>query len=260
MKNKKLKIASFNANSIRVRLGIVTDWLKKESPDLLCIQELKAQDKDFPLSAFTDMGYEAVFCGEKSYNGVAILSKTPLKNVQKGFDDGTESTRLIIADFGNVVVVNTYIPQGTHPTSEKFQYKLKWFKRLYDFFDKNYSAKKQLLWIGDFNVAPEPKDVHDPKRLYGQVGFHPDEHKALQKIKDWGFVDVFRKHVPEEGQFSFWDYRAKDPVKRKVGWRVDHIWATPPLAKKSTKSWIDVKPRLLERPSDHTFIVAEFKL
>ena len=156
--------------------------------------------------------------------------------------------------------MNTYVPQGTHPTSEKFLYKLDWFKRLREYFNERYTPRRRLVWLGDFNVAPTPIDVHDPKRLYGQVGFHPDEHAALEDLRKWGFVDVFRQHTPEAGQYSFWDYRAKDAVARGKGWRVDHIWATRPLAKKSVRSWIDVGPRLKERPSDHAPIMAEFEV
>ena len=256
-----LKIASFNVNSIRARLEIVLEWLKKESPDVLCVQETKVVDNDFPRQAFDDINYRTVFRGEKSYNGVAVLSKWPMENVQIGFDDKeSEGSRLIAAEVKGVPIVNTYIPQGQDPHSDKFQYKLDWFRRLYDFFNNNFQPDKPLIWTGDFNVAPESIDVHDPVRLLGHVGFHPDEHVALEKFRKWGFVDVFRKHRPEPGQYSFWDYRVKNAIKRKTGWRVDHIWATEILAGKSVNAWIDVNPRLKERPSDHTPIVAEFKI
>ena len=259
--NERMKIASFNVNSIRARLEIVLDWMKKESPDVLCVQETKVVDDDFPLQPFRDMNYESLYHGEKKYNGVAIFSRYPVQNVRLGFEtDGAYSTRIITATINRIPIVNTYIPQGYNPLSEKFREKINCFQRLYEYFDKNFRPGKPLLWLGDFNVAPEAIDVYDPEKLLGQVGYHPDEHEALLRIKEWGFVDVFRKHQPAPEQFSFWDYRIKNAVKRKVGWRVDHIWATKPLADTSVNSWIDIEPRLRERPSDHTPIVAEFKL
>jgi exodeoxyribonuclease-3 len=256
-----MKVASFNVNSIRARAEIVLEWLTRESPDVLCVQETKVVDEDFPGDAFKEINYNPIFCGQKSYNGVAVLSRLPVENVRIGFDDNkSEGTRLISAEINSVPIVNTYIPQGYDPLSEKFQYKLEWFKRLYDYFSRSYSPDRPLLWVGDFNVAPEPLDVHDPEKLLGQVGYHPDEHAALRRVKEWGFIDVFRKHQPSPDQYSFWDYRVRNAVQRKIGWRVDHIWATKPLAEKSLNSWIDIEPRLKERPSDHTPIVAEFNI
>ena len=160
-----------------------------------------------------------------------------------------------------VPVVNTYVPQGRSPDSEQFQYKLEWLARLRAFFERHYAPDRPLLWMGDFNVAPEPIDVHDPKRLEKHVDFHPQARQALEQVREWGFVDVFRQHHPDEpGQYTFWDYRVRDALDRGVGWRVDHIWATEPLAQKSTAAWIDVEARRAERPSDHTFLVAEFVL
>ncbi|MDY6933361.1 MAG: exodeoxyribonuclease III [Spirochaetota bacterium] len=256
-----MKIASFNANSIRARIHVIIRWIEKERPDVLCLQETKAKDSDFPLKAIESTGYDVVYKGEKSYNGVATLSRLPFEGVSYGFDgDGNdEGTRLIVTQVKGIPVVNTYIPQGTDPSSDRFQYKLKWFDRLLQFFDKNYTKNNPLLWLGDINVAPMEIDVHDPVRLLGRVGFHPDEHRALQRVKDWGFVDVFRKHKEGAGEYTFWDYRVRDAVKRGIGWRVDHILATKPLADRSVDAWIDVEPRLWEKPSDHTFLVAEFR-
>ncbi|MGD2179258.1 MAG: exodeoxyribonuclease III, partial [Anaerolineae bacterium] len=143
--------------------------------------------------------------------------------------------------------------------SEHFQYKLEWFARLRALFERRYAPDEPLLWMGDFNVAPEPIDIFDPKGKANHVDFHPEARAALQRVKEWGFVDVFRRHHPdEEGQYTYYDYRARDPIERGVGWRVDHIWATEPLAEKSADAWIDVDARRAERPSDHTFLVAEF--
>lgn len=253
-------IASFNCNSVRARMPVLKRWLESASPDFLSLQETKVIDSDFPAEEFLSMGYHSSFRGEKAYNGVAILSKVKPDDVFHGFDGkgADEGTRLIAIKAGKVNIINTYIPQGVAPDSEKFQYKLQWFERIRGFFDSRYKKSDILIWCGDFNVAPEPIDVHNPKRLLGSVGYHPDEHKALAAVKEWGFTDVFRKHMPDGGNYTFWDYRVKDGVSKGLGWRVDHIWGTAKAAEKSVKAWIDVEPRLWEKPSDHTPILAEF--
>jgi exodeoxyribonuclease-3 len=259
MIEKVLKLASFNVNSIRARLDIVIGWLRKESPDVLCLQETKAADNDFPKEAFENVHYHSVFRGEKAYNGVAIVSKEPAVDVRIGFDEyESEGTRLITATINSVPIVNTYVPQGFHPLSRQFREKLDWLQRLYDYFNKYFRPDKPLLWLGDFNIAPEPSDVYDPAHLEGHVGFHPDERAALQRFRQWGFSDVFRLHQPGPGHYTFWDYRLRNAVTKNLGWRVDHIWATRPLVEKSTGAWIDIDPRRAERPSDHTVVVAEF--
>lgn len=256
-----MKIVSFNVNSLRVRLPIVLQWLADNQPDVLCVQETKVQDDDFPAEAFETSGYEYVFKGQKSYNGVAIFSKTEIKNVILGFDDDPkDQSRLIKAEIDGIAVVNTYIPQGYSPESEKFQYKLEWFDRLLTFFDKHFNPADSVVWVGDFNVAPEPIDVYDPESLLGHVCFCPEVTMALSEIVRWGFVDVFRMHCEGPGHYTFWDYRAINSFKRNLGWRLDHIMATKPLAEKSTACYIDKQPRTAQRPSDHTLIVAEFNL
>jgi exodeoxyribonuclease-3 len=256
-----MKIASFNVNSIRPRLNIVMDWLKKESPDVLCLQETKVPDESFPKEAFEEINYHSAYRGEKSYNGIAVLSKSRIEKVKVGFDDNeSDGTRVITAAVNNIPIVNTYVPQGVSPLSDKFREKLDWLQRLLDYFKQHFMPDSPLIWLGDFNIAPEPADVYDPEFLSGQVCFHPDEHAVLRKIREWGFVDVFRLHHPQPGQYTFWDYQVRNAVKRKIGWRLDHIWATAPLSRKSTRCWIDIGPRLLERPSDHTFIIAEFEI
>ncbi len=254
----KLKIATYNANSIRVRLDQILDWLQREATDILCIQETKVQDKDFPLTPIQEAGYHVIFKGQKSYSGVAIISREAPQDVDYGLE-GQDEPRLIRTVIQGISVVNTYIPQGRDAKSEHFQYKLDWLAKLRSFFEKHYTPTQPLVWVGDFNIAPEDIDVYDPKALQGHVDFHPEAKAALEKIRAWGFVDVFRKHHPDEPkQFTYWDYRARNPIERGRGWRVDHIWATEVLAKKSTKAWIDVEARRAERPSDHTFLVGEF--
>ena len=254
-----MKIASFNVNSLRVRLPIVLAWLDEHQPDIFCVQETKVQDVDFPADAFDQTPYNYIFKGQKTYNGVAIFSKNPIENPRYGFDsEPKDEPRLIIAQINGVFIVNTYIPQGYSPESEKFQYKLDWFARLGKYFEQNFKPTDPIIWLGDFNIAPEDKDVHDPDFFREHVCFHDDVKKALKKIADWGFVDIFRKHCDQAGQYTFWDFRARNAVARNRGWRLDHIMATKPLAQKSTACYIDKAPRLAERPSDHTIIVAEF--
>ena len=255
-----LKIATFNANGVRARLPVIVEWLGKESPHILCLQETKVQDADFPVKPFHDLNYHCAFRGQKAYNGVALISRMPPETIRFGFGDGDarEEPRLLAATFGDLSIVNTYVPQGYAPESDKFQYKLLWLKRLKAYFEQFYSPKSQIVWLGDFNVAPEAVDVYDPDRLLGRVGFHPEEHKALTAVKSWGFVDVFRKHETADKMYTFWDYRIPNAVGRGLGWRIDHIWATSSMAKTSTSAWIDVDPRTSSRPSDHTFVVAEF--
>lgn len=254
-----MKVASFNVNSLRARLPIVLSWLTEHQPDVLCVQETKVQDSDFPAEQFDKIGYNYAFKGQKGYNGVATFSRSRIIKAQAGFEyEPKDEPRLIKAEVNGVAIVNTYVPQGYMPDSEKFQHKLDWFDRLLAFFQKNYKPTDPVLWVGDLNVAPEPRDVYDPETLLGHVCFHPEVHKALDKVMQWGFTDVFRMHCGEPGQYTFWDYRLPNSFKRNLGWRLDHIMATKPLAQKCTACTIDKEPRTAARPSDHTPILAEF--
>jgi exodeoxyribonuclease-3 len=254
-----MKVASFNVNSLRARLDIVLAWIAEHQPDVLCVQETKVQDGDFPSEQFAGLGYNYTFKGQKSYNGVATFSRSPITGVKFGFDDEPQDqARLIKAEINGIAIVNTYVPQGVSPDAEKFQYKLAWFDRLLTFFKKNFQPIDPVLWVGDFNVAPESIDVYDPEALLGHVCFHPEVHKALDKVLRWGFVDVFRMHCSEPGQYTFWDYRLPNSLKRNLGWRLDHIMATKSLAEKCSACYIDKEPRAGEKPSDHTPITAEF--
>jgi len=254
-----MKVVSFNVNSLRARLAIVLAWLDEHQPAVLVVQETKVQDVDFPVDAFSNSGYKYVFKGQKSYNGVAIFSKGEITNVKFGFDDEPkDEARLIKAETQGISIVNSYVPQGYLPESEKFEYKLNWFDRLHRYFNKNFKPTEAVIWAGDFNIAPEPIDVYDPENLSGHVCFHPEAHKKLEKIMQWGFVDVFRMRCNEPGQYTFWDYRLRNSFKHNLGWRLDHIMATKPLAKLCTACYIDKEPRTKDKPSDHTPIVAEF--
>jgi exodeoxyribonuclease-3 len=254
-----MKIASFNVNSLRARLPVVTRWLIENQSDVLCVQETKVQDTDFPTVEFDKIGYNYVFKGQKSYNGVAVFSKSKITNVQLGFgDEPKDQARLIKAEINGIKIANTYVPQGYMPESEKFEYKLKWFARLRKFFESNFKPADPVIWVGDLNIAPQSIDVYDPEVLLGHVCFHPQVHKALNEVMQWGFVDLFRLHNSEPGHYTFWDYRLPSSFKRNLGWRIDHIMSTKPLAQKCTACYIDRKPRTSEKPSDHTPIVAEF--
>jgi len=256
-----MRIATFNANSIRSRLDVILTWMKENAPDVLCIQETKVQDSEFPEEAIRDAGWHVAFRGQKAYNGVAIISRTPPENVVCGLDDDPrDESRIIRARFGKVTVVNTYVPQGREIDHEMFQYKLMWFSRLRDYFDKHFKKKDMLLWTGDLNVAAEPIDVHNPEERKNHVCYHIDARKAFAACRDWGFVDVFRKHHPEAGQYTFFDYRTINAAKRGLGWRIDYVLASPALAEKSQDAWIDMEPRLQPKPSDHTFLVGDFKV
>jgi exodeoxyribonuclease-3 len=257
----RFTIATYNVNSIRSRLHIIIPWLEKNHPTVFCMQETKVEDGLFPAQEFAGAGYHVVFKGEKRYNGVAMASLKKPEEVSFGLDDGgpIDGDRLIRGVFSGIPVVNTYCPQGYDRESPRFQYKLQWFKRLKEFFAEHYSPKEPLIWCGDLNVAPEEIDVHNPKRLLGHVCFNPEVWDVFDSVKSWGLVDVFRRHhAGESGQYTFFDYRVPKAVERGLGWRVDHILATPALADTSISCSIDMGPRLTEKTSDHTIVVAEF--
>ncbi len=257
-----MKIATFNVNSIRARLAIVIDWLKGHQPDVLCLQETKVPDHLFPQAPLTEMGYHLVFRGEKSYNGVALLSKIRPTKIRFGLDDGQtpDETRLVAAKVGPLYVVNTYVPQGRDIEHAMYQYKLQWLRRLRAWFERHFTPRTPLVWVGDMNVAPEAKDVHNAEKQANNVCYHVAVRQAFADTVAWGYVDIFRKHRPEPGQYSYYDYRTPNAVQRKIGWRVDHFLATSVLAAKSTEAYIDLEPRLAKTPSDHTVMVAKFKL
>ncbi len=255
-------VATFNVNSLRARLHIVIPWLEQNRVDVLCMQETKVQDPDFPEDAFRNIGYNVVYRGQKSYNGVAIASVGNIEEVAFGFDDSEntpeDEARLIRCRVDGIHIVNTYVPQGKEIGHPYFEKKLKWFDRLKQLFDRHYSPSDNLLWSGDLNVAPEPEDVYAPERHENHVCFHKDVRDAFDRVKSWGFVDIFRLFNKGPDHYTFFDYRIRGSVKRGLGWRIDHILATRPLAEKAKDSRIDLEPRLMEKPSDHTFLIASF--
>jgi exodeoxyribonuclease III len=255
-----LKIATWNVNSILARQIQVARWLEFNRPDVLCMQETKCVDEKFPVEEFANIGYVSESFGQAAYNGVAILSRVKCEDVRRGLPDDDEGaqSRLIAATVGGIRIVNVYMPNGQAVGTDKFYYKLEWMKRLRRFLDSCYQTGERVLLCGDFNVAPEDRDVHDPVMWRGRIMFSDDEKDALSKIKSWGFIDAFRLHNSDEKQFSWWDYRA-GAFRRNLGLRIDHVWVSEPLVEQSTSVAIDKEPRRWEKPSDHAPVIAEFK-
>ncbi len=256
-----MKIATWNVNSVLARLPHLTRWLNSIQPDLVCLQETKCTDDKFPVDVLREHGYGCASFGQQSYNGVAILTRGECESVQRGYPgiDEVSHARLIATRFAGVQIVNVYIPNGQMVGSEKYNFKLDWMKRLQSFFTTTYLNTDRVLLCGDFNVAPEDRDVHNPQLWQERVMCSEAERLALREIKQWGFNDCFRRHHEEEGKFSWWDYRA-GAFRRNHGLRIDHIWASESLASHNINTWIDIEPRTWERPSDHAPVVAEFEL
>lgn len=256
------KLATFNVNGLRARLNIVTDWLNQHQPQVLCLQETKVQDQDFPAAVLEECGYHVAFMGQKSYNGVAVLSQSRPEEVRMSLEDGEDDpeARFLAVKVDGVWVANAYIPQGRDADHPSFQYKLRYFERVLDWLKKHHKPEGKLILTGDLNVAPHPIDVYDPKRLEGQPDYHPEVRAAFQVWLDWGLTDLYRQHRPDEVQYTFWDYRMPKAFQRNLGWRIDHILATKPLAQACRDCWVDAGPRSLPKPSDHTPMLAEFDL
>ena len=260
-----MKIATFNVNSLKARLPIVEFFLKGgDAPDVVCFQETKCQDKDFPVEFFDALGYRCAYRGMKSYNGVAVVSKAEPDDVRFGLGDGADAeqdeARLVTARFGDVWVVGAYMPQGKSMELPDFQYKLEFFRRVRAMFESRYKPTDKLLWTGDLNVAPTDIDVTHPENKRSHVCVAQEARDALEGVTSWGLVDVFRKHRPDAGEFSFWDYRVPKALERNIGWRIDHLFATEALAKKSRDAYVVRELRAMERPSDHTAVVGVFDI
>ncbi len=286
-----MKIATFNANSIRARMDIIKKWLLSSQCDVLCVQETKVQDKDFPVSAFSEIGYRAYFKGQKSYNGVAILVKEGadvlIEDVGFGLGDGEDSEedmarsiscRLFLNSglnrqkAGSIRLINIYAPQGREVGSEYFEKKLKWYARLCKKIDaiigngrggdaKDNRAKKdieEVLLTGDFNIAPSSIDVYAPEKKLDHVCYHESVRLAFKRLLSIGLYDLFRRFNSDGGQYTFFDYRLRGALKRGLGWRIDHMLVSKGLLKYATACYIDIEPRLWQRPSDHTFLVGIF--
>jgi exodeoxyribonuclease-3 len=255
-----VKVATWNVNSLRVRLPHLLGWLAAHGPDIVCLQETKCEDATFPAAELAAAGYRSVHHGQRIYNGVAILSRNEAVAVRRGIPEFIdEQSRVIASDVDGVRVVSVYVPNGQSVGSDKYAYKLRWLDALAAWLEAELAAHPRLIVTGDFNVAPEDRDVHDPAAWAGQVLFSEPERAALQRLIALGFVDAFRLFEQPDKSFSWWDYRM-GAFRRNIGLRIDHMLLSPDLARACTACSIDVAPRRLERPSDHAPVVCELAL
>lgn len=252
-------VATWNVNSVLARLPLVLRWLGEARPDVLCLQETKCADERFPAAELAEAGYRSAVNGQPTYNGVAILSRHEIEDVRRGLpaDEEGAHARVISATVRGVRLLNVYVPNGQAVGTEKYAFKLEWLKRLRAYLDEEFWADDDVLICGDFNVAPEDEDVHDPDLWRGRILFSRPEREAIEEVRAWGFTDAFRLHHKGAGHFSWWDYRSGS-FRRNTGLRIDHIWVSEPLAGRCKRAWIDKAPRGWERPSDHTPVLAEF--
>ncbi len=255
-----MRIATWNVNSLRARLQLVLEWLSHDGPDVVCLQETKVTDDVFPTAPLTDLGYEVAFTGQKTYNGVAILSRLPLSDVVTTLPEapGNDEKRFIAATIQGVRVINVYVPNGQEVGSEKFQYKLGWLDCLQSYLAATYTPADTLLLCGDFNIAPDERDVYDAEKLDGEILFHPDERAAFARFIDWGLHDTLRMHQQDAGLYTWWDYRAA-AFRRDLGVRIDHILVTAPLAARCNGVTLERDLRRQPKPSDHIPVVATFQ-
>jgi exodeoxyribonuclease-3 len=240
-----------------VRLAYLLDWLRAQQPDVMCLQETKTEDANFPLAELQAAGYQAVYCGQKAYNGVAILAKSALTDIQHSIPNFVDDPkRVIAATVGDVRVLCLYAPNGEAPGTDKYAYKLRWYEALTSWLREELPQRPRLVVLGDLNVAPEPRDVHNPKRWEGKIHFSEPERAAFRAVLSAGLADAFRLFPQPEKQFTWWDYRLR-AFERGWGLRIDHILLSPQLAPKCTACTIDMEPRKRERPSDHAPVIAE---
>ncbi len=255
-----MKVATWNVNSLRVRIPHLLEWLAAHRPDAVCLQETKCEDATFPVDELAAAGYCSVHHGQRTYNGVAILSRTQPDRVCRGIPEFIdEQSRVIASDVYGVRVVSVYVPNGQSVGSDKYAYKLRWFEALAGWLERELAAHPRLIVTGDFNVAPEERDVHDPAAWAGRVLFSDPEREALRRLVALGFADAFRLFEQPEKSFSWWDYRM-GAFRRNRGLRIDHVLLSPALAAACTACTIDVAPRKLERPSDHAPVVCELAI
>ncbi|MDE2235787.1 MAG: exodeoxyribonuclease III [Gammaproteobacteria bacterium] len=252
-----MKIATWNINSLRVRLPHVLQWLAIHQPDVLALQETKTEDRNFPVAEFAAAGYAVAFSGQPTYNGVALLSRQPMQvfaNSIPGFPDPQK--RVLGATAGDVAILNLYVPNGQSIDSDKYRYKLEWLSKLAAWIEALQQEHPRLILLGDFNIAPEDRDVYDPRAWQGQVLVSEPEREAFRRLLALGLNDSFRLHEAAGGHYSWWDYRAGG-FRLNQGLRIDHILLSQPLAERSLAAFIDREPRGWERPSDHTPVIAE---
>ncbi|MBD2439070.1 exodeoxyribonuclease III [Nostoc sp. FACHB-110] len=259
-----MKIVTWNVNSIRTRLAHVINWLSENPVDVLCLQETKVVDSDFPRSPFVELGYHLYIWGQKAYNGVALISRQPLTDVSAGFTTilpeiepvWDEQKRVITGVIEGIRIVNLYVPNGSAIGSEKYEYKLRWLTVLRKYLQLLLQSQSAICICGDFNIALESIDIHDKVNGENHVMATPAERQALRDVLELGFADAFRKFNSEAGHYSWWDYRAA-AFRRNMGWRIDHHYLTPELYDRAKSCIIDVEPRKLTQPSDHTPVILE---
>ncbi|MGQ0653402.1 MAG: exodeoxyribonuclease III [Betaproteobacteria bacterium] len=256
-----MRLATWNVNSLRVRLAHLLDWLAEAKPDVACLQETKVEDANFPVEELRAAGYHAVYCGQKSYNGVAILARGgELADVQHGIPDFPDDPkRIIAATCRGMRIVSVYAPNGQEPGSDKYAYKLSWYQAFAAWMRADLAKYPLLAALGDYKVAPEDRDVHDPKRWRGKIHCSEPERAAFCSVLAAGLADAFRLFAQAEKEFSWWDYRLR-AFERGWGLRIDEILLSPALAAKCTGCSIDKRPRTRERPSDHAPVIADFNL
>lgn len=266
---ERMKIATWNVNSIRTRLAHVITWLTANPVDVLCLQETKVDDQAFPKAAIKELGYQAYISGQKSYNGVALLSRLPLTAISAGFApllgaaaiaDLDAQKRVISGVIADICIVNLYVPNGSEVGSEKYQYKLRWLTMLRDYLKALLQQYPKVLVCGDFNIAPADRDIHNPVGRENHIMASAAERQALQQaVLDLGFVDIFRQFNPESSEFTWWDYRAA-AFPRNMGWRIDHHYLSPQLSQQVVSCTIDKLPRGWNepcKPSDHVPVIVE---
>jgi len=252
-----VKVATWNVNSIRARIDHLVDWLDRRQPDVLAIQETKVQDELFPVEALAAHGYSAAFWGERTYNGVALLSREPVTDVRTAYPlESNSDCRLLSASLGGLRIYSAYFPNGRNPLDPWFAIKLAWIDALGEMIFAE--GGQPLVLMGDYNVAPEPVDVYDPEALQGKIHFTEEERAAVHRLLDRGLVDAFRLVNHEPGQYSWWDYR-QGALRRGMGYRIDHIWVTPDLADRVVSAEIDAGERRKPQASDHAPVMVELK-
>lgn len=255
-----IKLASWNVNSLKIRLEHVLNWLESEQVDVLALQETKTIDDNFPIDVFVAKGYHVVFSGQKTYNGVAVISRYPLSDIVTDIPELADPQRRILAlSVAGIRLINLYVPNGSAVDSDKYQYKLVWLDKVNQFIRSQLHIFSKIAVVGDFNIAPEDRDVHDPKEWEGSVLVSQPERDAFAQLLESGFHDSFRNFMQQEQSYSWWDYRAAG-FRRNRGLRIDHILLSTELNRFCTHSVIDVNPRKLDRPSDHAPIWVNLEL
>lgn len=253
------RIATWNVNSINARIHLIKKFIEERLPDVIALQETKIEDKNFPSEIFYEMGYNCIFKGQKAYNGVAIISKVKIDSFEKEFREiEGEDKRILLIETNGIKIMNAYFPHGKNIGSEQFKFKINFIEKLADYIKKNFSSDDFIL-VGDFNVALEEIDVYAPEILQYSVGFSIEERKAIKRLYEVGFEDVFRLHNKNSGEYTWWDYQSNS-FRRNAGMRIDHIWAKGEVAHKSKNCFIDKEFRAMNKPSDHAPVIAEFEI